>query len=90
MEEEYKKINNFSHYRIYNNGKIYSEFMNAAPDNVITTGGVITDSSKSIEFSENLHELGNNVCKYGFEADGTVKPQLFGISYLQNASVLIV
>ena len=28
MEEEYKKINNFSHYRIYNNGKIYSEFIN--------------------------------------------------------------
>ena len=28
MKEEYKKINNFSHYRIYNNGKIYSEFIN--------------------------------------------------------------
>lgn len=28
MKEEYKKINNFSHYRIYNDGKIYSEFIN--------------------------------------------------------------
>lgn len=28
MKEEYKKIKNFSHYRIYNTGKIYSEFIN--------------------------------------------------------------
>lgn len=28
MIEEYKKIKHYSHYRIYNNGKIYSEFVN--------------------------------------------------------------
>lgn len=28
MKEEYKKITNYSHYRIYNNGKVYSEFIN--------------------------------------------------------------
>ena len=26
--EEYKKLNNYSHYRIYKSGKIYSEFVN--------------------------------------------------------------
>lgn len=28
MKEEYKKLNNYSHYRIFSNGKIYSEFIN--------------------------------------------------------------
>lgn len=28
MEEQYKKIKGYSHYRIYRNGKIYSEFIN--------------------------------------------------------------
>lgn len=28
MIEEYKRINGFSNYRIYNNGKVYSEFVN--------------------------------------------------------------
>lgn len=28
MKEEYKKITNYSHYRVYKNGKIYSEFVN--------------------------------------------------------------
>ena len=28
MKEEYKKLKDFSNYRIYSNGKIYSEFIN--------------------------------------------------------------
>lgn len=28
MKEQFKKIKGYSHYRIYNNGKIYSEFIN--------------------------------------------------------------
>ena len=28
MKEQYKKIKGYSHYRIYRNGKIYSEFIN--------------------------------------------------------------
>ena len=28
MIEEYKKITNYSHYRIYSDGRIYSEFVN--------------------------------------------------------------
>ena len=28
MKEQFKKIKGFSHYRIYSNGRIYSEFIN--------------------------------------------------------------
>lgn len=49
--------------------ELFSEFMLAAPDNVLVTGGLITDSAKGIEFTEAMHQLQNNVCRYGFNIE---------------------
>lgn len=45
---------------------LWKEFMGAAPDNVITTGGMITDSDKGLELTERIHKLRNNAGRYGF------------------------
>ena len=51
MKEEYKKIKNYSHYRIYSNGTIYSEFINRFITPTQDSGGylqntIVDDSGK--------------------------------------------
>lgn len=46
--------------------EIWQEFLIAAPDNVITTGGIIRDSQKGIELTEKIHSISNNIAPYGF------------------------
>ena len=46
--------------------EIWQEFLIAAPDNVITTGGMIRDSKKGIELTEKIHSISNNIAPYGF------------------------
>ena len=46
--------------------EIWKEFLLAVPNNVVTTGGLISDSIKGINFTKKVHELSNNVGPYGF------------------------
>ena len=45
---------------------IWQELMKAVPNNVVTTGGVIYDSSKGMELTERIHTISNNIGPYGF------------------------
>lgn len=45
---------------------VWKEFMKAVPNNMVTTGGVITDSGKGIELTEKIHAISNTVGLYGF------------------------
>lgn len=44
MTEEYKKIQNYSHYRIYNDGRVYSEFINKFITPTLDSGGYLQNT----------------------------------------------